>query len=126
VTNAVLKGRSMRTGTTYVVLMLCSALAAGAPVNAGAQYPSPVGAVRDVPASADHVFLRDSSASRAAPWGTAIGAVAGGILGYFWERGYCDRLAPQCTGRHGAVGGAVLGALVGYGIGRLLSSDHGL
>jgi len=52
--------------------------------------------------------------------GAGIGAVLGTIVGYLSERGSCDLIASRCTGVHGAAGGAVVGALLGYGIGDLL------
>lgn len=56
-------------------------------------------------------------------WGPIIGGAVGGVVGYLYERGHCDQLAALCTGRHGAIGGAILGAAVGYGIQRLFRQD---
>jgi len=55
--------------------------------------------------------------------GTVIGAIVGGIVGYGYERGLCETTDAQCTGRHGAIGGAVIGAVVGWWLGGVFT-DH--
>lgn len=75
---------------------------------------------------ASHAWLEESTAG--APvhdhgaLGVGIGAIAGSIVGYRYELGGCDLIASRCTGVHGAAGGAVVGALLGYTIGHLFTS----
>ena len=48
--------------------------------------------------------------------GAAIGAVLGGFYGYEWYGGLCKG-DNGCSGRPGAVGGVVIGGLLGYLLG---------
>jgi hypothetical protein len=53
-------------------------------------------------------------------WGAFIGGVVGGAVGYAYERGACDQVARLCTGKGVAVAGVIIGAALGYSLGRVL------
>jgi hypothetical protein len=48
--------------------------------------------------------------------GATIGATLGGFLGYKWYGGLCKG-ENGCSGRPGAVGGVVIGGILGYLLG---------
>ncbi|HEY7899004.1 MAG TPA: hypothetical protein VIC03_11380 [Gemmatimonadaceae bacterium] len=48
--------------------------------------------------------------------GATIGAALGGVLGYKWYGGLCEG-ENRCSGRPGAVGGVVIGGIIGYLLG---------
>ncbi len=58
-----------------------------------------------------------ATASDTPHWvGATIGAALGGFLGYKWYGGLCKG-ENGCSGRPGAVGGVVIGGIVGYLLG---------
>lgn len=68
------------------------------------------------------VFGRDTTqatASGTPRWvGATIGAVLGGVLGYKFENGLCETTDANCGAGPGVViGGAAIGAVLGYLIG---------
>lgn len=61
-----------------------------------------------------------ATASDAPHWvGATVGAALGGFLGYKWYGGLCKG-DNGCSGRPGAVGGMVIGGIVGYLLGDIL------
>lgn len=56
--------------------------------------------------------------------GGAIGALAGGALGYSWMLFYCDR-AGGCSGVRPALTGAAIGAILGVGVEWLIRARNG-
>lgn len=53
-------------------------------------------------------------------WGFIIGAVVGTGVGYTLAIAGCEGATQSDCHQHGAIGGAILGGLVGYGIERLV------
>jgi hypothetical protein len=99
------------------------------PAVSQAQRAQAVGITRsEAPTSMRHALRMESTAvvgsdttqataSDTPHWaGAAIGAALGGFLGYNWYGGLCKG-DNGCSGRHGAVGGVVIGGILGYLLG---------
>lgn len=101
------------------------------PASAGAQYAQPTGITRIVVPSVPRQSLLVSRANAVqdttgrarkggnkGAWGAAIGAILGGVYGYKFANGLCERTDSNCGAGPGVViGGAVIGGILGYLLG---------